>query len=282
MIVSLPPTRSNSRSWIVRRSLIWTSIGRSPISSRNRVPPSASSNRPGRRCSAPVKLPFSWPNSSDSRMPGASAAQLTRTNGLSSRATVDVDRVRDQLLAGAGLAAQEHGRVRRRDLLDLGEHLAQRGALADDVAEVELAVQLLVEVPGVLGQLLDEALVLARQVEPLDRVLQDAADLLGLPRLGDVAVDLAEVDRLDEDVDVGERGEDDADRVGAELARLAQHLEARHLRHPLVGDDHGDVVIREHRERLGPLVAVWRSSVLRKLNRKASRLSCSSSTIRTG
>ena len=53
---------------------------------------------------------------------------------------VDVDRVGDQLLAGAGLAAQEHGRVGRRDLLDLLEHIAQWRALADDVVEVELAV----------------------------------------------------------------------------------------------------------------------------------------------
>ena len=38
----------------------------SPISSRNSVPPSACSKRPRRSESAPVKDPFSWPNSSDS------------------------------------------------------------------------------------------------------------------------------------------------------------------------------------------------------------------------
>ena len=47
-------------------------------------------------------------------------------------------------------------------------------------------------------------------------MLQHAAHLLRVPRLGDVAVDLPEVDRLDQHVDVGERGEDDADRVGAD------------------------------------------------------------------
>ena len=164
---------------------------------------------------------------------------------------VDVDGVRDQLLAGAGLAAQQHGRARRRDLLDLLQHLAQRGAVADDVAEVELAVELLVQVAGVLGELGREAAVLAVQVEPLDRVLQHAADLLRVPRLGDVAIDLAEVDRLDQHVDVGERGEDDADRVGLARAHLAQQLDAGHLRHALVGDDDRDLLAVEDAERLG-------------------------------
>ena len=36
----------------------------SPISSKNRVPPSANSKRPTRLSMAPVKAPFSWPNSS--------------------------------------------------------------------------------------------------------------------------------------------------------------------------------------------------------------------------
>ena len=48
--------------------------------------PSASSKRPSRRATAPVKDPFSCPNSSDSRTPCASAAQFTFTNGLDSRA----------------------------------------------------------------------------------------------------------------------------------------------------------------------------------------------------
>ena len=49
------------------------------------VPPSASSNRPSRRSAAPVKAPFSWPNSSDSSSVSGSAAQLTATNGLPRR-----------------------------------------------------------------------------------------------------------------------------------------------------------------------------------------------------
>src|SRR5690606_8403658 len=104
---------------------------------------------------------------------------------------VDVDRGGGELLARAGLTAQPARRARRRDLLDLRQHLAQRGALADDVAEVELAVQLLVQVAGVLGELRGEALVLVLQVVALDRVLEYATDFLRVPRLRDVAIDLA-------------------------------------------------------------------------------------------
>ena len=49
LIVSLPPTRSNSRSCRKRSSLTWIAGEISPISSRNSVPPSACWKRPSRR-----------------------------------------------------------------------------------------------------------------------------------------------------------------------------------------------------------------------------------------
>jgi hypothetical protein len=51
------------------------------------VDPSAISKRPGCRASAPVKAPFSRPNSSDSIKLVGSAAQLTLTIGRSLRAS---------------------------------------------------------------------------------------------------------------------------------------------------------------------------------------------------
>ena len=57
--VAVPPTRSNSLSWITRSSLACSSSGSSPISSRKSVLPSAISKRPLRRAMAPVKAPFS-------------------------------------------------------------------------------------------------------------------------------------------------------------------------------------------------------------------------------
>ena len=45
------------------------------------VPPSASSNRPTLSCTAPVKLPFLCPKSSDSSRFSGSAEQLIATKG---------------------------------------------------------------------------------------------------------------------------------------------------------------------------------------------------------
>src|SRR3989440_9449060 len=57
----------------------------SPISSRNKVPPSACSKRPRRKVCAPVKAPRSCPNSSDSRRSFGIAAVFIAMNGLSAR-----------------------------------------------------------------------------------------------------------------------------------------------------------------------------------------------------
>ena len=76
----VPPTRKKVRLSSTRSSFTWVESGISPISSRKMVPPSASSNRPSRRSAAPVKAPFSWPNSSDSSSVSGSAAQFTAMN----------------------------------------------------------------------------------------------------------------------------------------------------------------------------------------------------------
>ena len=79
-IARVPPTRSISPSCSTRSSFTWRSSGRSPISSRKMVPPSASSKRPIFRAMAPVKAPFSWPKSSLSTSDGEIAPQLTVTS----------------------------------------------------------------------------------------------------------------------------------------------------------------------------------------------------------
>src|SRR6266480_990469 len=49
------PSRLTSPLWSARRSFTWRTAGISAISSRKRVPPSASSNRPSLLAAAPVK-----------------------------------------------------------------------------------------------------------------------------------------------------------------------------------------------------------------------------------
>ena len=56
---AVPPSRSNSPSCSTRRILGWVTGERSATSSRNSVPPSASSKRPSLRPAAPVNAPFS-------------------------------------------------------------------------------------------------------------------------------------------------------------------------------------------------------------------------------
>ncbi|MNR10870.1 hypothetical protein D3C85_1271420 [compost metagenome] len=83
--VLLLPTRSKVRSCSTRSSFTCIGNGMSPISSRNRVPPLASSKRPARLVMAPVKAPFSWPKSSLSSSSAGMAPQLTGTKGASRR-----------------------------------------------------------------------------------------------------------------------------------------------------------------------------------------------------
>ena len=79
LIVRGLPSRSNSPVSSTRSSLACTSSDSSPTSSRKSVEPSATSKRPTWRVRAPVKAPFSRPNSSLSTSPDGSAAQLTLT-----------------------------------------------------------------------------------------------------------------------------------------------------------------------------------------------------------
>ena len=86
---------------------------------------------PRLRFTAPVKAPRSWPNSSLSSSVSGSAAQLTTTKGPSLRGRELVEHARDQLLAGAALAADEHGGVGGGGLAHLREQPLHRLAVAD-------------------------------------------------------------------------------------------------------------------------------------------------------
>ena len=82
---------------------------------------------------APVKAPFSWPNSSLSSSVSGSAAQLITTIGLSARAAGPMQGLGHELLAGAALALDQNRLVRRPGTLDQSEDLLHRRRLADDL-----------------------------------------------------------------------------------------------------------------------------------------------------
>ena len=79
------PILMNSPLSSTRSSLACNSTGISPISSRNSVPLSASSNSPFLSFVAPVKLPARWPKSSLSSSSLEKAEQLTATNASLAR-----------------------------------------------------------------------------------------------------------------------------------------------------------------------------------------------------
>ena len=114
------PTRCTSPRSIARRSFGWSVSSSSPISSMKSVPPWACSKTP-RRCDvAPVNAPFSWPKSADSSSAGGTAVQSKTTKGAAARGARLVQRLREHLLAGAGLALDDDRDVAR------GEARAER------------------------------------------------------------------------------------------------------------------------------------------------------------
>ena len=142
------------------------------------MPPWASSKRPSRRATAPVKAPFTWPKSSLSSSSSGMAPQLTATNGRSARRLLQwIARATSSLPVPLSPVI-EHRAVGVGDALDDVEHAAQRLARADQVlvvvAAVELALQQLVlglEAPVLdgLGREAPEHVVVRR----LDRLLEE-------------------------------------------------------------------------------------------------------------
>ena len=106
------PTRSSSPSWRTRSSLAWSSSGISPISSRNSVPPSASSNRPARSRTAPVNAPLACPKNSLSYRSRGHRRAVHLDQRLGRPLAPPVDLAGDQFLAGPALAQDQDRRIR--------------------------------------------------------------------------------------------------------------------------------------------------------------------------
>ena len=111
-----------------RRAAAWPAGSASTfaISSRNSVPPSASSKRPTRSILASVNAPFTWPNISLSKTPSASPPAFTVTMGLRRARGDRVQHPRDHFLAGAGLAGDQHVGIRRAHARDQLQHRLHR------------------------------------------------------------------------------------------------------------------------------------------------------------
>ena len=102
------------------------------------MPPSACSNMPTLVSLAPVNAPRTWPNSSLSNSVSTTAEQLSGMKRRAWRGPSRVQRLGDQLLAGAGLAGDQHGAHVRRQAADRIEQLLHRRAPADHALELAL------------------------------------------------------------------------------------------------------------------------------------------------
>ena len=106
-----PPTRTTTFSSSTRSSFACPPRLKSPISSRNSVPPEASSNLPGRDSWASVKAPFSCPNNSLSSSVSVNGRAVDGDKRLVAPMAEVMDRLGDHLLAGAVFAQDQHRQV---------------------------------------------------------------------------------------------------------------------------------------------------------------------------
>ncbi len=209
----------------------------SPISSRKRVPWSASWKSPFFSRTAPVKAPRSWPKSSLSSRFSGIAPQLTDRKRRAARGLEKWIARAISSFAGAALALDQHGRGGPRDPLDQTEDLAHARAAADDVVE---AVALLELAPEVDVLLVEPAL--------LERAVDDDLELVDVEGLRHVVVG-AELHRLDRALGGGVGGHHDHRRAGLALADLAQQVETvavghHHVAQHEVGRGVGEALAR--------------------------------------
>src|SRR5207249_7643936 len=175
-----------------------------------------------------------------------------------------VDRLGDQLLAGAALTGDEDRGAELRDGFDRLEDLLHLRRAADDVADV-------VAVADLAAELLE----LALQVGVLGRPLQVQPQLLDVERLGDVP-ERPELHGLDRRLQRLGRGQHDDRQVHVAGAELLEELHAVHPRYEdveqhdvggragerlerLLGGADGDrlvLVLQRHPERLAHALLV--------------------------
>jgi len=146
--------------------------------------------------------------------------------------------LRDQFLAGARLALDEDGRLRRRHQAHLIDHRLQLLRMADDVLELELLVEPLVELFHLHLQRLVFQRTLDEQLQPLD------VDGLGKE------IDGPALHCLDGRFDVAVGRHHDHRRAVRQHESLVDHLQAGFPGHAQVGDDHVEFLHLEKVERL--------------------------------
>ncbi len=208
-ISSVPPSRRNLRSCSTRSSFTCTTGLISPISSRKIVPFSATSMSPFLlRIGAGERAAHVAEELRVEQRLGERAA-VDGDEGPILPRRVDVDRPRDELLAGPALAGDEDGAAGRRNGLDQVEQREHRAAAADDVRELVRRLERALEQHVLLLQPLPLEL-LADAHAQVALELRPFVHVVGRP----------EPQRLDRRLGGGERRHDDRREIGRDPFRL--------------------------------------------------------------
>ena len=219
---SSPPTGRTVRSCSARRSfgcIVERHLADLVEEERAAAWPARTGPRASLRAS--VKAPCTWPKSSLSSSASGIAAQLTATKGRLLRRLRAMERARDELLARAALAGDEHRRRRSRRRGRAGRRPAVIGrARAEEVVEARRA----------LGDRAPQALdLLAQRAVLRPRARAASAQRVELERLGDEVV-RAGADRGDRRLEAAEGGDDDDRHVRRGWRRCARRARARSCR----------------------------------------------------
>ena len=187
--------------------------------------------------SAPVKAPFSWPNSSDSSRFSCSAAQFTLTKLRAARSELWW-----MAPAISSLPVPVSPRMSTVELLlatlrTTPSTRCSGVAAADDLVEVVVLLLLVAQVVELVAQALQ-----------LERLLDLDLHLLELERLLHV-VEGAVLHRLDRGRHRAERGHQDDRRGRVQRLGRAQHVEAVGAAHLQVADDDVEVAFVQPLER---------------------------------
>jgi hypothetical protein len=159
---------------------------------------------------------------------------LKRTSGPLARGRLRVQQLRDELLAGAGLAAHQHRHVAAGHPRGGVEQPPHRPRVADD--------------PPPQRALGGQRLVGHAQRAGLERALDHHRDLVDVERLGQVVVG-AGLDRRHRDLLAAVGGEQDHRQARVARGDRRDQLEPAHARHLQIGHHHRGVV--ELRQRGG-------------------------------
>ncbi len=167
--------------------------------------------------------------------------------GLPAAFAARVDRSRDQLLAGAALAGDQHRGRRRRDLRDELIDARHLRVAADHSLERPREA---VRVGRPAGQRGAQIQYLALERALVERALSQHQDVVDVEGLGQIVVGAA-LERFDGGSELADRGGDDHDRRRVGRLDARQHVDAELAGHPLIEHHEVDLVGLQELERLG-------------------------------